>query len=37
MTTLTKAGNTGGYEQPGVYFEVRRGADPMDPKEWLER
>jgi len=34
---IAKAGNTGGYEQPGVYFEVRRGADPMDPKEWLER
>ena len=34
---IAKAGNTGGYEQPGVYFEVRRGADPMDPKDWLER
>jgi len=34
---IAKAGNTGGYEQPGLYFEVRKGADPMDPKDWLER
>ena len=34
---IAKAGNTGGYEQPGLYFEVRRGADPMDPKDWLSR
>lgn len=34
---IAKAGNTGGYEQPGLYFEVRKGADPMDPKDWLSR
>jgi septal ring factor EnvC (AmiA/AmiB activator) len=34
---IAKAGNTGGYEQPGLYFEVRKGADPMDPRDWLER
>ena len=32
---IAKAGNTGGYEQPGLYFEVRRGIEPMDPKDWL--
>lgn len=35
--TIAAAGNTGGYEQPGLYFEVRRGAEPMDPREWLTR
>jgi septal ring factor EnvC (AmiA/AmiB activator) len=34
---IAKAGNTGGYAQPGLYFEVRRGAEPMDPKDWLGR
>jgi len=34
---IAKAGNTGGYEQPGLYFEVRRGTEPMDPKDWLGR
>jgi septal ring factor EnvC (AmiA/AmiB activator) len=34
---IAKAGNTGGYEQTGLYFEVRRGSEPMDPKEWLGR
>jgi murein hydrolase activator len=29
------AGNTGGYEQPGLYFELRNGAEPIDPKGWL--
>lgn len=32
---LAAAGNTGGYDKPGVYFEIRRGADPEDPKLWL--
>lgn len=34
---IAQAGNTGGYEQTGLYFEVRKGAEPMDPKEWLSR
>jgi septal ring factor EnvC (AmiA/AmiB activator) len=34
---IASAGNTGGYEQPGLYFEVRKGTDPMDPREWLTR
>ncbi|MDB5987575.1 MAG: hypothetical protein JWR16_2628, partial [Nevskia sp.] len=34
---IAAAGNTGGYEQPGLYFEVRKGPEPMDPREWLTR
>jgi septal ring factor EnvC (AmiA/AmiB activator) len=34
---IAAAGNTGGYEQPGVYFEVRKGTDPLDPRDWLAR
>ena len=33
--TLALAGNTGGYEQSGVYFEVRKGREPVNPNEWL--
>lgn len=32
---LANVGNTGGYERSGLYFEVRRGTDPLDPREWL--
>ncbi len=31
------AGNTGGYEETGLYFEVRRGTEPLDPTNWLSR
>ncbi|MDR3417794.1 MAG: peptidoglycan DD-metalloendopeptidase family protein [Nevskia sp.] len=34
---IAQAGNTGGYEQPGLYFEVRKGTEPLDPAEWLAR
>jgi murein hydrolase activator len=34
---IAQAGNTGGYEQTGLYFEVRKGTEPMDPKDWLSR
>lgn len=34
---IAAAGNTGGYEQTGLYFEVRRGSDPTDPTNWLMR
>lgn len=29
------AGNSGGHEENGVYFEIREGADPIDPIAWL--
>ena len=34
---IAQAGNTGGYERTGLYFEVRKGTEPMDPKDWLGR
>jgi septal ring factor EnvC (AmiA/AmiB activator) len=32
---IAAAGNTGGYEQPGLYFELRNGAEAIDPKGWM--
>jgi murein hydrolase activator len=34
---LARAGSTGGHEQPGVYFELRKGTQPIDPRQWLAR
>lgn len=34
---IAQAGNTGGHEQTGVYFEVRRGTVALDPRQWLTR
>ena len=34
---IAQAGTTGGHEQSGVYFEVRRGTMALDPKLWLAR
>ncbi len=30
-------GDTGGREEPALYFEVRRGRQPMDPEIWLKK
>ena len=35
--TIAKAGSTGGYDQPGVYFEIRKGTEPVNPKLWLSK
>ena len=35
--TIAKAGSTGGYEQSGVYFEIRKGTQPINPKLWLSK
>lgn len=35
--TIAAAGSTGGYEQPGVYFEIRKGAEAINPQQWLAR
>lgn len=32
---IASAGSTGGYERSGLYFEVRRGTEPVDPEDWL--
>lgn len=29
------AGNSGGHDRTGVYLELRKGATPLDPREWL--
>lgn len=33
--TIAAAGSTGGYEQSGVYFEIRKGAEAINPQAWL--
>jgi murein hydrolase activator len=30
-------GDTGGHNQPALYFEVRRGRQPVNPENWLQR
>lgn len=30
-------GDTGGHNQPALYFEVRRGRVPVNPENWLQR
>lgn len=32
---IAAAGNSGGHEQSGLYFEIRRGTTPVDPRPWL--
>jgi len=34
---IATVGNTGGYEQTGLYFEVRKGTEPLNPTDWLAR
>lgn len=33
--TLGKAGDTGSLAGPRLYFEIRRGSQPLDPSGWL--
>lgn len=35
--TLAQAGASGGHRQSGVYFEIRRGRSPIDPRPWLSK
>lgn len=35
--TVASVGATGGHEQPGLYFELRKGTDAINPKLWLRR
>ena len=32
---IAKAGNTGSVRQPQLHFELRRGAQPVDPRQYL--
>ncbi|MCA1768464.1 MAG: peptidoglycan DD-metalloendopeptidase family protein [Halomonas sp.] len=32
---LGAVGNSGGHHRPALYFEVRRGGDPIDPQSWI--
>jgi septal ring factor EnvC (AmiA/AmiB activator) len=32
---LGRAGETGSLTGPSLYFEIRRGSEPLDPAEWL--
>ena len=32
---IAHAGSTGGRREPGLYFEIRRNARPVDPIRWL--
>ena len=34
---VSHAGVTGGYEKSGVYFEIRKGTDSLNPKLWLAK
>lgn len=34
---IAEAGNTGGHEASGLYFEIRRGTLSVDPRAWLGR
>jgi septal ring factor EnvC (AmiA/AmiB activator) len=34
---IAAVGNTGGQEQPGLYFELRRQGRPFDPLTWVNR
>jgi septal ring factor EnvC (AmiA/AmiB activator) len=34
---IGSVGDTGGHEQPALYFEVRRGREPVNPENWLQR
>ena len=28
-------GDSGGHDKTGLYFEVRKGTEPLDPRDWL--
>jgi murein hydrolase activator len=34
--TIAAAGDSGGHEQPEVYFEIRKGGKPVDPRPWFK-
>jgi septal ring factor EnvC (AmiA/AmiB activator) len=34
---IGSVGDSGGRDRSGLYFEIRRGSDPVDPVAWLNR
>ncbi len=32
---IASAGDSGGRERPELYFEIRKGAQPLDPRQWI--
>jgi septal ring factor EnvC (AmiA/AmiB activator) len=33
---IASAGDSGGRNHPGLYFEIRRGGKPVDPRGWFK-
>ena len=34
---IATVGDSGGQQQTGLYFELRRGTRPVDPRRWITR
>ncbi|MDO9452251.1 MAG: peptidoglycan DD-metalloendopeptidase family protein [Stagnimonas sp.] len=34
--TIGQVGDSGGHDQTGLYFELRKGTEPLDPRGWLQ-
>ncbi len=34
---IGRVGNSGGQSRPALYFEVRRGGEPINPQRWIAR
>ena len=34
---LATVGDSGGQAEPGLYFEIRRGTQPLNPRRWVTR
>lgn len=34
--TIGQVGDSGGHDQTGLYFELRKGTEPLDPRSWLQ-
>ena len=34
---IATVGDSGGQAQPGLYFEIRKGTQPVNPRQWITR